>query len=92
MGCEMILWTFDSLDGFYDSSRERVMNALYKKSEPGAVILMHTYGRHTVSALEEYVPALQAQGYEFVTVTQIMPEGGILDGKGVMRAPEDPAQ
>lgn len=92
LGCEMILWTFDSLDGFYDSTRERVINNLNKRSEPGAVILMHTYGRHTISVLEEYVPAMQAQGYEFMTVTQIMPEGGVLDGEGVMRAPEAPAQ
>lgn len=87
LGCEMILWTFDSLDGFYDSSRDRVMNALRKKSEPGAIILMHTYGRHTTSVLLEYVPELQSQGYEFVTVTELMPAGGVLDGEGVMRAP-----
>ena len=89
LGCEMILWTFDSLDGFADSTRERVINTLYRKSEPGAVILMHTYGRHTISVLKEYVPALQAEGYEFVTVTELMPEGGVLDGDGVMRAPAD---
>lgn len=85
----MILWTFDSLDGFADSTRERVINTLYRKSEPGAVILMHTYGRHTISVLKEYVPALQAEGYEFVTVTELMPEGGVLDGDGVMRAPAE---
>lgn len=87
LGCEMILWTFDSLDGFYDSSRDRVMNALRKKSEPGTIILMHTYGRHTISVLLEYVPELQSQGYEFVTITELMPADGVLDGDGVMRAP-----
>lgn len=87
LGCEMILWTFDSLDGFRDSTRTRVINNLYKRSEPGAIILFHTYGTHTISVLEEYVPALEAQGYQFVTVTELMPEGGTLDDKGVMRAP-----
>jgi len=87
LGCEMILWTFDSLDGFYDSTRERIWNNLMKKSEPGAIILMHTYGRHTISILEEYVPAMQAQGYEFVIVTDLMLPGGVLDGEGVMRLP-----
>ena len=87
LGCEMILWTFDSLDGFRDSTRTRVINNLNKRSEPGAIILFHTYGTHTISVLEEYVPAMEAQGYQFVTVTDLMPEGGILDDKGVMRAP-----
>lgn len=88
LGCEMILWTFDSLDGFYESTRERILNNMMKKSEPGAIILMHTYGRHTISILKEYVPAMQAQGYEFVTVTDLMLPGGVLDGEGVMRLPE----
>lgn len=89
LGCEMILWTFDSLDGFYESTREQVMNVLRKKTEPGSIILMHTYGRHTISTLLEYVPELQSQGYEFVTVTELMPKGGVLDGDGVMRLPNN---
>ncbi|MDD6051961.1 MAG: polysaccharide deacetylase family protein [Clostridiales bacterium] len=87
LGSEMILWTFDSLDGFKDSSRDKVIKTMYRKSEPGAIILMHSYGTHTISVLNEYVPAMQAQGYDFVTVTELMPVGGVLDSQGVMQAP-----
>lgn len=86
----MILRTFDSLDGFYDSPREKIISTLNRKSEPGAIILMHTYGRHTLSVLKEYIPAMQETGYAFVTVTDLMPRGVLPDGKGIMRAPGAP--
>lgn len=82
LGCEMILWTFDSLDGFAEVSRERVWHVMTTKSEPGAIILMHIYGRHTLSVLEEYVPLMRQQGYEFVTVTDLMTPSGTLDSDG----------
>lgn len=88
LGCEMILWTFDSLDGFTDSSYNRVWKAMTTKSEPGAIILMHIYGKHTLAVLDAYIPMMQEQGYEFVTVTDLMLPGGVLDGEGVMRLPE----
>ncbi len=87
LGCEMILWTFDSRDGFADSTHEQIINRMMKKSEPGAIILMHVYGKHTIDVLKEYVPAMQAQGYEFVLVSDLMLPGGVLNGEGVMRLP-----
>lgn len=88
LGCEMILWTFDSMDGFTDSTYDRVWKAMTAKSEPGAIILMHIYGKHTLTVLDAYIPMMQEQGYEFVTVTGLMLPGGVLDGEGVMRLPE----
>ena len=87
LGCEMVLWTFDSRDGFKDSTRQRIWKVMMEKSEPGAIILMHIYGKHTISILEEYVPTMREQGYEFVTVTDLMLPGGVLDLDGVMRLP-----
>lgn len=87
LGCETILWTFDSKDGFSESSRAQVWNNMTTQSEPGAIILMHIYGKHTISVLEEYIPMMQAQGYEFVTVTDLMLPGGVIDSAGVMHAP-----
>lgn len=72
LGCEVILWTFDSNDGFDGTSQKTVLERLRKKSEPGAIILMHDYGRYTIPALEIYIPEMQAQGYEFVTVSELL--------------------
>lgn len=88
LGCEMILWTFDSMDGFTDSTYNRVWKAMTTKSAPGSIILMHIYGKHTLTVLDAYIPMMQEQGYEFVTVTDLMLPGGVLDSEGVMRLPE----
>ena len=89
LGCEMILWTFDSLDGFYDTPRERIWNNMMKKSEPGAIILMHTYGRYTLDILQDYVPMMQEMGYEFVTITDLLIPEGEIDGDGLQYCAED---
>ena len=73
LGCEMILWTFDSLDGFLESStQETVWNALTRHSAPGAIILMHVYGYYNPEILDEYLPMMQARGYDFVTVSELL--------------------
>lgn len=87
LGVESILWTFDSKDGFEGTSRATVMNIMKNNSEPGAIILMHIYGKHTISVLEEYIPMMQAQGYEFVTVSDLLIPDGVIDKEGVMHAP-----
>ena len=89
LGSESILWTFDSKDGFTEYSRSDIMNNMTKNSEPGAIILMHIYGKHTITVLKEYIPMMQAQGYEFVTVSDLMIPGGTIDKAGVMHAPAE---
>ena len=72
LGCESIFWTFDSMDGFAEQEEEQILRRLMEKSEPGAIILMHIYGQYTLQVLDRYIPAMQEQGYEFVTVTELL--------------------
>ncbi len=72
LGCETILWTFDSLDGFAERTEYEILKRLLTRSEPGAIILMHIYGQYTLEALEKYLPVMREQGYEFVTVSGLM--------------------
>ncbi len=74
LGCEMVQWTFDSLDGFDESTEAMVRNAMFHNSAPGAIILMHLYGRYTLQVLDEYIPHMQSLGYEFVTVGELLGE------------------
>lgn len=88
LGCEMVLWTFDSQDGFKDASEAKVWKRMNELSEPGAIILMHVYGKYTLDILDRYLPMMQENGYEFVTVTDLMLPGGVIDKEGVQRLPE----
>ena len=72
LGCQMVLWTFDSMDGFADQYEIQILKRMLEKSEPGAIILMHVYGQYTLAVLEKYLPQMQEQGYEFVTVSELM--------------------
>lgn len=72
LGCETVLWTFDSMDGFANQTEKRILQGMLEKSEPGAIILMHVYGENTLAVLEQYLPQMQEQGYEFVTVSELM--------------------
>ena len=72
LGSEMVLWTFDSHDGFAEDSEETVWRLMKQKSAPGVIILMHIYGQHTLPILDRYLPMMQEQGYEFVTVSELL--------------------
>ena len=73
LGCDTILWTADSLDGFLDTSRpEDVWNALVRAAQPGAILLLHVYGYYTPELLAEYLPLMQEKGYSFVTVSDLL--------------------
>ena len=72
LGLETVLWTFDSMDGFADQYEIQILKRMLEKSEPGAIILMHVYGQYTLAVLEQYLPQMQAQGYEFVTVSELI--------------------
>ncbi|MBR3739010.1 MAG: polysaccharide deacetylase family protein [Clostridia bacterium] len=72
LGLETVLWTFDSMDGFVDQYEIQILNRMLEKSEPGAIVLMHVYGQYTLAVLEQYLPQMQEQGYEFVTVSELM--------------------
>lgn len=71
-------WSVDSEDWKGLSSKEIKQNIL-NHVHPGAIVLMHSAGdwpqdlSGTAEALDELIPYLQKQGYEFVTVPDIWP-------------------
>ncbi len=72
LGLETVLWTFDSMDGFADQQDFQILKRMLDQSEPGAIILMHVYGQYTLEVLSQYLPQMRAQGWEFVTVSELM--------------------
>lgn len=70
---EVIQWSVDSLD-WMNPGVSSITGRVSKKIHPGAIILMHASDtcKQTVEALPLVIKDLKAQGYEFVTVSELM--------------------
>lgn len=66
-----VLWTIDPKD-WCSSDVNGIVRRVTEKAEENAVILMHDEYESTVTAALEIVDILQKQGYEFVTVDEIL--------------------
>lgn len=66
-----VLWTIDPMD-WCSSDVSGIVRKVTKKAEENAVILMHDEYKSSVTAALEIVDILQEQGYEFVTVDEIL--------------------
>lgn len=66
-----VLWTIDPLD-WCSSDAASVTRNVIGKAEENAIILMHDQYKSSVTAALEIVDILKKEGYEFVTVDQIM--------------------
>ena len=66
-----VLWTIDPMD-WCSSDVGGIVRRVTKKAEENAVILMHDEYKSSVTAALQIVDILQKQGYEFVTVDEIL--------------------
>lgn len=71
---DVILWTVDTRDWAHTPSSKIVENVL-SNTRPGSIILCHdfvAYESPTPTALREIIPKLKENGYEFVTVSELL--------------------
>ncbi len=70
---EVIQWSVDSLD-WMNPGVSTITERVSKKVHPGAIILMHASDtcKQTVDALPAVIKNLRDQGYEFVTVSELL--------------------
>ena len=66
-----VFWTIDPLD-WCSSNVSCIVNTVCSKAEENAIILMHDQYKTTVTASLEIVDQLQQEGYEFVTVDELL--------------------
>ena len=64
-------------------------NNLVKGASDGAIIDIHDLSPTSVEGSLRAIDTLQQQGYEFVTVSDLMIPGGTIDKAGVMHAPAE---
>lgn len=69
---EVIQWSVDSLD-WMNPGVGTIQERVSKRVHPGAIILMHASDtcKQTVDALPGVIKDLKAQGYEFVSVSEL---------------------
>ncbi|MFB4311900.1 polysaccharide deacetylase family protein [Actinomadura sp. GTD37] len=70
MGLAQVLWTVDPLDWEHRDS-EYVEKRVLKSAKPGYVVLMHDIHPTTVRAVPRIIDRLAAEGYVFVTVSEL---------------------
>lgn len=73
----LVLWSLDTRD-WDNKSTACIVQTVLNNVKPGDIILMHDFIGHnskTSEALEKIIPALLSQGYEFVTVSELLGVG-----------------
>ncbi|HHT49846.1 MAG TPA: polysaccharide deacetylase family protein [Firmicutes bacterium] len=70
LGYRTIMWTIDTID-WQRPAPEVIIRRVVDKMKGGAIILMHPTAP-TVQALDRIIQALQGQGYELVTVSELL--------------------
>lgn len=72
-----ILWSLDPKD-YQESNPEIIAQRILENIKPGAIILLHDGGGDrtaTINATEIVIHKLQAQGYRFLTVSELLKTG-----------------
>lgn len=66
-----VMWTIDTLD-WTTQNVDWIVNQVVKNAEENDIILMHDSYESTVQAVERIITLLQADGFEFVTVDEVL--------------------
>lgn len=70
MGLGIMLWSLDTRD-WATNDVDEVVNKIVSRVKDGDVILMHELKNSSIQAALKAIDILKAQGYEFVTVSQL---------------------
>ena len=79
----LVKWSVDPEDWRLKNA-DRDVRAVLAKAQPGDIILMHDSVPASVDAALRIVDALQAKGYVFVTVRELLSDSGLTPQAGVM--------
>lgn len=90
VGTPIILWSVDPKDWKYRDA-ETVRSNILASAEDGSIILLHDLYPTSVEGAIAAIDELQAEGYTFVTVSELFRRKGLTltDGEVYMNAPND---
>ncbi|WP_312516316.1 polysaccharide deacetylase family protein [Anaerospora sp.] len=67
----MVIWSVDSRDWTGASSAQMQENIMRNVTN-GSIVLFHLHGANTVAALGQLIPKLREQGYQCVTISEML--------------------
>jgi peptidoglycan/xylan/chitin deacetylase (PgdA/CDA1 family) len=70
-GYKIVLWDVDPLD-WKNPGPMVVCNRILKMTRPGSIVLSHDIHRGTIEAMPATLDQLEAKGFKFVTVSQLI--------------------
>lgn len=79
----IILWSVDPLDWKYRNA-DTVYNSIVSQAHDGAIVLAHDIYSTSVQGALRAIDTLKAQGYEFVTVAELLRRRGITPQNGAV--------
>ncbi|MBQ3094179.1 MAG: polysaccharide deacetylase family protein, partial [Clostridia bacterium] len=71
LGMQTVQWDVDSLD-WKDLSAEEITSRVTSRVQSGSIVLFHNAALHTPEALPSIIEQLQAQGYTFCKVSELI--------------------
>lgn len=71
LGLYTIQWDVDSLD-WKGLSASEISKRVISKVKSGSIVLFHNQGLHTADAIKIIIPELKKQGYEFVSIGELI--------------------
>jgi peptidoglycan-N-acetylglucosamine deacetylase len=76
-GIATIQWSVVTGDPAKESTPDGIAKIVLAEIKPGAIVIMHANGRGhgTADALPKFIPELHRQGYQFVTVSELLALG-----------------
>lgn len=71
-----ILYDVDPED-WKHQDKNYIKQAIKDRVEDGSIVLLHDQYKETIDAVEELIPELKEEGYEFVTISEMQKRNGI---------------
>jgi len=72
MGLQIIAWNIDTDDWRKEATAESMASNIMKNLGDGAIILMHDKHEKTYDATAQVIDKIRAEGYEFVTMSELL--------------------
>lgn len=86
LGYEVLQWNIDTIDWKEERSAQTILDTVLPKLEGGSIILCHNNGFKIKEYLPKLIEQAQAEGYEFVTVSELLLDGDTyIDANGVQK-------
>ena len=89
MKVPLITWSIDSRD-WESMNAAKAAQTVLREARPNAIVLMHDIYPTSVDAALKIVDKLQAEGYLFVTVEELLALNGVAPQPGVLYRSGDP--